>query len=198
MSQKDLESLRSQIDHLNLEILRLINERAAVVDEIGAIKERQGVNRYDPLRERHMLDLIKEHNNGPLNQMTVDYIFKQIFKTALKQLDSGKKKQLLVSRKEKSEDTIVTVNGEEIGKGLPSFVFGPCAVESYEQVDAVAATIAEKGLKLIRGGAYKPRTSPYDFQGLGLEGLKILHEVSRKHGLGVVTEIVTPSDLEEA
>lgn len=198
MSQKDLESLRSQIDHLNLEILRLINERAAVVDEIGAIKERQGVNRYDPLRERHMLDLIKEHNNGPLNQMTVDYIFKQIFKTALKQLDSGKKKELLVSRKEKSEDTIVTVNGEEIGKGLPSFVFGPCAVESYEQVDAVAATIAEKGLKLIRGGAYKPRTSPYDFQGLGLEGLKILHEVSRKHGLGVVTEIVTPSDLEEA
>ena len=198
MSQKDLESLRSQIDHLNLEILRLINERAAVVEEIGAIKEKQGVNRYDPLRERHMLDLIKKHNNGPLNQMTVDYIFKQIFKTALKQLDSGKKKQLLVSRKEKSEDTIVQVNGEEIGKGLPTFVFGPCAVESYEQVDAVAATIAEKGLKLIRGGAYKPRTSPYDFQGLGLEGLKILHEVSRKHGLGVVTEIVTPSDLEEA
>ena len=108
MSQKDLESLRSQIDHLNLEILRLINERAAVVEEIGAIKEKQGVNRYDPLRERHMLDLIKTHNNGPLNQMTVDYIFKQIFKTALKQLDSGKKKQLLVSRKEKSEDTTKT------------------------------------------------------------------------------------------
>ncbi|AHN22930.1 3-deoxy-7-phosphoheptulonate synthase [Lysinibacillus sphaericus] len=198
MSQKDLESLRSQIDGLNLEILRLINERAAVVDEIGKIKEKQGVNRYDPLRERHMLDLIKEHNHGPLNQMTVDYIFKQIFKTALKQLEADKKKELLVSRKKKSEDTVINVNGELIGQGKPSFVFGPCAVESYEQVAAVAASIKAKGEKLIRGGAYKPRTSPYDFQGLGLEGLKILKRVSEEYGLGVITEIVTPGHLEEA
>lgn len=198
MSQQDLESLRSQIDSLNLDILRLINERAAVVEEIGKIKEKQGVNRYDPLRERHMLDLIQKHNNGPLNQMTVDYIFKQIFKTALKQLEAEKKKELLVSRKKKSEDTVINVNGELIGSGTPSFVFGPCAVESYEQVAAVAATIQEKGLKLIRGGAYKPRTSPYDFQGLGLDGLKILKEVSKEYGLGVITEIVTPSDLDHA
>ncbi|MDM5229936.1 bifunctional 3-deoxy-7-phosphoheptulonate synthase/chorismate mutase [Lysinibacillus pakistanensis] len=198
MSQKDLESLRSQIDDLNLEILRLINERAAVVNEIGKIKEKQGVNRYDPLRERHMLDLIKEHNQGPLNQMTVDYIFKQIFKTALKQLEADKKKELLVSRKKKSEDTVININGELIGQGKPSFVFGPCAVESYEQVAAVAASIKAKGEKLIRGGAYKPRTSPYDFQGLGLEGLKILKRVSEEYGLGVITEIVTPGHLEEA
>ena len=198
MSQQDLESLRSQIDSLNLEILRLINERASVVEEIGKIKEKQGVNRYDPLRERHMLDLIKKNNNGPLNQMTVDYIFKQIFKTALKQLEAEKKKELLVSRKEKSEDTVININGELVGSGTPSFVFGPCAVESYEQVAAVAASIQEKGLKLIRGGAYKPRTSPYDFQGLGLDGLKILKEVSKEYGLGVITEIVTPSDLEHA
>ncbi|MGE7841562.1 bifunctional 3-deoxy-7-phosphoheptulonate synthase/chorismate mutase [Lysinibacillus sp. NPDC093712] len=198
MSQKDLESLRSQIDGLNLEILRLINERAAVVDEIGKIKEKQGVNRYDPLRERHMLDLIKENNHGPLNQMTVDYIFKQIFKTALKQLEADKKKELLVSRKKKSEDTVININGELIGQGKPSFVFGPCAVESYEQVAAVAASIKAKGEKLIRGGAYKPRTSPYDFQGLGLEGLKILKRVSEEYGLGVITEIVTPGHLEEA
>ena len=198
MSQQDLESLRSQIDSLNLEILRLVNERATVVEEIGKIKEKQGVNRYDPLRERHMLDLIKKNNNGPLNQMTVDYIFKQIFKTALKQLEAEKKKELLVSRKEKSEDTVININGELVGSGTPSFVFGPCAVESYEQVAAVAASIQEKGLKLIRGGAYKPRTSPYDFQGLGLDGLKILKEVSKEYGLWVITEIVTPSDLEHA
>ncbi|OCS89679.1 bifunctional 3-deoxy-7-phosphoheptulonate synthase/chorismate mutase [Caryophanon latum] len=198
MNQQELEVLRSKIDGLNLEILRLINERAEVVEQIGKIKEKQGVNRYDPLRERHMLDLLKEHNNGPLNQMTVDFIFKQIFKTALKQLEAEKKKELLVSRKKKAEDTIVNVNGELIGKDGTSFVYGPCAVESYEQVDAVAKSISEKGLKLIRGGAYKPRTSPYDFQGLGLEGLKILSEVGKKRGLGVVTEIVTPGDLDEA
>ncbi|MCT6925836.1 MULTISPECIES: bifunctional 3-deoxy-7-phosphoheptulonate synthase/chorismate mutase [Bacillales] len=198
MSQHDLESLRGQIDGLNLEILRLINERAEIVNEIGKIKEKQGVNRYDPLRERHMLDLIKEHNNGPLNQMTVDYIFKQIFKTALKQLEEVKKKELLVSRKEKSEDTVININNELVGAGAPSFVFGPCAVESYEQVAQVAASIRDKGLKLIRGGAYKPRTSPYDFQGLGLEGLKILKQVSDEYGLAVITEIVTPADLEVA
>ncbi|OCS88310.1 bifunctional 3-deoxy-7-phosphoheptulonate synthase/chorismate mutase [Caryophanon tenue] len=198
MNQQELEVLRSQIDGLNLEILRLINERAEIVEQIGKIKEKQGVNRYDPLRERHMLDLLKEHNNGPLNQMTVDFIFKQIFKTALKQLEAEKKKELLVSRKKKATDTIVNVNGELIGQGGPSFVYGPCAVESYEQVEAVAKSISEKGLKLIRGGAYKPRTSPYDFQGLGLEGLKILKEVGQKQGLGVVTEIVTPRDLEQA
>ena len=198
MSQHELEGLRSRIDELNLEILRLINERAEVVEEIGKIKEKYTVNRYDPMRERHMLDLIKEHNKGPLNQMTVDYIFKQIFKTSLKQLEAEKKKELLVSRKEKSEDTVINVNGELIGKGGTSFVFGPCAVESYQQVAEVAASISEKGLKLIRGGAYKPRTSPYDFQGLGLEGLKILKQAADEHGLAVVTEIVTPADLEEA
>ena len=198
MSQQDLESLRSQIDSLNLEILRLINERAEVVEEIGKIKEKQGVLRYDPLRERHMLDLLKANNNGPLNQMTVDYIFKQIFKTALKQLEAEKKKELLVSRKEKSEDTVININGELIGAGGPSFVFGPCAVESYEQVAAVAQSIKDKGLKIIRGGAYKPRTSPYDFQGLGLEGLKILKQVSQEYGLATITEIVTPADLDVA
>lgn len=196
--QQNLEALRKQIDELNLEILRLINERAEIVNEIGKIKEKQGVNRYDPLRERHMLNLLREHNKGPLNQMTVDYIFKQIFKTALKQLEAEQKKELLVSRKKKAEDTVVDVKGVKIGEGTAKFVFGPCSVESYEQTRQVAESIAKKGLKLIRGGAYKPRTSPYDFQGLGVEGLKILKQVSEEFGLGVVTEIVTPSHIEEA
>ena len=100
--------------------------------------------------------------------------------------------------KEKPEDTIVDINGEPIGTGTPTFVFGPCAVESYEQVAEVAASIQSKGLKLMRGGAYKPRTSPYDFQGLGLEGLKILKQISKEFGLGIVSEIVTPGHLDEA
>lgn len=92
----------------------------------------------------------------------------------------------------------MNINGEAIGSGEPTFVFGPCAVESYEQVAAVAESIQSKGLKMIRGGAYKPRTSPYDFQGLGLEGLKILKQISKEFGLAVVSEIVTPSHLDEA
>ncbi|MDE0584538.1 MULTISPECIES: bifunctional 3-deoxy-7-phosphoheptulonate synthase/chorismate mutase [Planococcus] len=198
MSQTELEQLREQVDAVNLQILSLINERASVIQEIGKIKEKQGATKYDPLRERHMLNLLKDNNNGPLDQKTVDHIFKEIFKSALDMQEEDSRKALLVSRKKKAEDTIVSVNGENIGEGTPSFIFGPCAVESQEQVDQVAQAISDKGLKLIRGGAYKPRTSPYDFQGLGLEGLKMLKKAADQYKLGVVTEIVTPHHLEEA
>lgn len=198
MSHLDLEQLREKVDAVNLEILSLINERAKVIQEIGKIKEKQGVNRYDPLRERHMLNLLKENNNGPLDQKTVDHIFKEIFKSALDMQEEDHRKALLVSRKKKSEDTIITINGERIGEGTPSFIFGPCAVESQEQVSQVAEAIGAKGLRLIRGGAYKPRTSPYDFQGLGLEGLKMLKAAADQYNLAVVSEIVTPHHLEDA
>lgn len=198
MSHQELDNLRTRVDELNLEILQLINERAGVIQEIGKLKEKQGVNRYDPLRERHMLNLLKDNNVGPLPQSTVEHIFKEIFKSALELQEDDHRKALLVSRKKKAEDTIVIVNGERIGEGRPSFVFGPCAVESYEQVATVAGAIQQKGLRMIRGGAYKPRTSPYDFQGLGLEGLKILKRVAQEYNLAVVSEIVTPSHLEEA
>lgn len=73
---------------------------------------------------------------------------------------------------------------------------GPCAVESYEQVRQVAEAMKEKGLKLMRGGAFKPRTSPYDFQGLGLEGLQILRQVADEYDLAVISEILNPNDIE--
>ncbi len=198
MSQKDLEQLREQVDAVNLQILSLINERASVIQEIGKIKEKQGMNRYDPLRERHMLNLLKDNNNGPLDQKTVDHIFKEIFKSALDMQEEDTRKTLLVSRKKQAEDTVISINGEKIGQGQPSFIFGPCAVESQEQVMTVAEAIGAKGLKMIRGGAYKPRTSPYDFQGLGLDGLKMLKKAADEYNLAVVSEIVTPHHLEEA
>ena len=73
---------------------------------------------------------------------------------------------------------------------------GPCAVESYEQVRQVAEAMKEQGLKLMRGGAFKPRTSPYDFQGLGLEGLQILRQVADEYDLAVISEILNPNDIE--
>ncbi|MCM3757500.1 bifunctional 3-deoxy-7-phosphoheptulonate synthase/chorismate mutase [Sporosarcina aquimarina] len=198
MRQNDLEELRSQVTELNVKILELINDRTAVVQEIGKVKEKQGVNRYDPVREREMLDFLKDANKGPIPNGILEQVFKGIFMSALEIQEDEQKKALLVSRKRKAEDTIVDINGEKIGDGTPSFVFGPCAVESYEQVLAVAQSIKAKGLTMMRGGAYKPRTSPYDFQGLGLEGLKILKRVSDETGLSIVTEIITPSHLEEA
>jgi 3-deoxy-7-phosphoheptulonate synthase / chorismate mutase len=198
MSNQGLDQLRNRVDEVNLQILSLINERAKLVQEIGRVKETQGVNRYDPVRERKMLDLIKEHNDGPFDDATILHMFKQIFKAGLELQQDDQKKALLVSRKKKPENTIVNVKGVKIGDGSQHFVFGPCAVESYEQVATVAAAVKAKGFQLLRGGAYKPRTSPYDFQGLGLEGLKILKQISDDFGLAVISEIVSPADIEVA
>ncbi|UKS64342.1 bifunctional 3-deoxy-7-phosphoheptulonate synthase/chorismate mutase [Rossellomorea marisflavi] len=198
MSNQELDQLRNQVDELNLKLLDIINERAKLVQEIGRVKETQGVYRFDPVRERGMLNLIKENNDGPLKDSTVEHIFKEIFKAGLELQKDDHSKALLVSRKKKPEDTIVNINGEAIGDGNPHFVFGPCAVESYEQVAEVAKAVKAKGLKLLRGGAFKPRTSPYDFQGLGMEGLKILKRVADEYGLAVISEIVNPADIEQA
>ncbi len=71
MANNELDQLRQRVEELNLQLLSLINERARTVQEIGRVKETQGVNRYDPVRERHMLDLIKDNNNGPFENSTI-------------------------------------------------------------------------------------------------------------------------------
>jgi 3-deoxy-7-phosphoheptulonate synthase len=96
----------------------------------------------------------------------------------------------LVSRDLKQEDTIVRVRENEIGGQEPAIIAGPCAVESYEQTMSIAEVVASCGVKLFRGGAFKPRTSPYSFQGLGEEGLKILAEARERFGLSIVTEVL--------
>ncbi|GER66442.1 protein AroA(G) [Weizmannia acidilactici] len=198
MGNQELEQLRKEVEALNLKLLELINRRGKLVQEIGKLKEVQGVNRYDPVREREMLNLIKDHHDGPFEISTIEHLFKEIFKAGLELQEDDHRKALLVSRKKKPENTIVDIKGEKVGDGNQYFVFGPCSVESYDQVAAVAASVKAKGLKLLRGGAYKPRTSPYDFQGLGLEGLKILKQIADEFDLAVISEIVTPADLEKA
>lgn len=89
-------------------------------------------------------------------------------------------------------------NEVEIGGDDFTIIAGPCAVESEEQMDKVGSFLNDLGIKLLRGGAFKPRTSPYSFQGLGVEGLKILEEIKRKYGLKIVSEIMDPRDLEES
>ncbi len=103
----------------------------------------------------------------------------------------------LVSREAHPQETIVDVAGVPVGGGFLAMIAGPCAVESLEQMRRIAAGIREAGANILRGGAYKPRTSPYSFQGLGLEGLKILREVGDEFGLPVVTEVTDPRLVEE-
>ncbi|NLP52015.1 bifunctional 3-deoxy-7-phosphoheptulonate synthase/chorismate mutase [Bacillus sp. RO1] len=198
MSHNELDALRKQVEELNLQLLEVINKRGELVQEIGKLKEAQGVNRYDPVRERKMLDLITEHNDGPFETSTLQHIFKEIFKAGLELQKDDHRKALLVSRKKKPEDTVVEVKGVKIGDGSQNFIIGPCAVESYEQVAQVAQAAKAQGIKLLRGGAFKPRTSPYDFQGLGLEGLKILKRVGDEFDMAIISEIINPADIEVA
>lgn len=194
----EMEQLRKKLDEVNLEILELINQRAELVQEIGKVKSKQSMYKFDPVREREMLDLIKKHNNGPFEDATIEHIFKEIFKAGLELQEDDHRKALLVSRKKQPENTVIEINGATIGNGEVHYIFGPCAVESYEQVAEVAEAVKEKGLKLLRGGAFKPRTSPYDFQGLGVEGLQILKRVADEYDLAVVSEIVNPAHIEAA
>lgn len=105
-------------------------------------------------------------------------------------------KYKLVSRDFHPSDTIVDVDGVKIGGNEIVVMAGPCAVESFEQLRETAEVVKNFGAKILRGGAFKPRTSPYDFQGLGEEGLKLLRKVADEFDLKVVTEIVDREDIE--
>lgn len=102
----------------------------------------------------------------------------------------------LASREFKPENTLINVGGRVIGGKKIQVIAGPCAVENKTLIMTTAEKVKEAGAAFIRGGAYKPRTSPYSFQGLGEEGLKYLADAREKTGLPVVTELMDPRDLE--
>jgi len=102
----------------------------------------------------------------------------------------------LVSREWKTEDTVILVNGVEIGKEL-MLAAGPCAVENEEQVFTITEFLAKQQVRFLRGGAYKPRSSPYSFQGLKTEGLQLLRKAADKYGMAVVSEVMSADKVDE-
>ncbi len=101
-----------------------------------------------------------------------------------------------VSKEFRPGKSVITVNGCEIGGDEFIVMAGPCSVESETQIMAAAEGVAASGAKLLRGGAFKPRTSPYDFQGLETEGLKLLAKAKKATGLGIITEVMSDRDVE--
>jgi 3-deoxy-7-phosphoheptulonate synthase len=102
----------------------------------------------------------------------------------------------LVSREFHPDDTVVSIGGVPVGGRTVTVIAGPCAVESKERMVEVARSVKERGAKLLRGGAFKPRTSPYSFQGLGEEGLRILAHAREATGLPVVTEVLDTATVD--
>lgn len=103
---------------------------------------------------------------------------------------------LLAGKELYSDDTIIHVKGRHIGGGELSYIAGPCTIESEEQIFKLAERIESAGGQFLRGGAFKGRTSPYSFQGLGAEGIRLLVEAGRAHGLATVSEILDISQLD--
>ena len=101
----------------------------------------------------------------------------------------------LASRTFKPEDTVIEVKGCRFGGKYTGIIAGPCAIETEEQVEKTAERLAEAGVKVLRGGAFKPRTSPYSFSGLGENGLKIIRKVADKYGMAVASEVTEISQI---
>lgn len=197
MSPKSrLQELRAQIDPINLQILELLNKRAEIASEIGNVQSELGTRFYDPEREAFMLQEIQKANKGPFSNETIQQLFSEIFRATLALEEREARAKILVQRKSNTEKTVVTLpDGTEFGNGNFQVVAGSCAIESFDQADAVGEALAARGVRLMRGMAYKPRTSPYDFQGLGEPGLQIARQVANRYEMFVVSEVLDMSQI---
>lgn len=184
-----LAALRHDIDRINLELLAMLSRRAQLTQRVAQLKERTGRDVHDPERELRMLDALVEANEGPLPDHVVAELFQDIFRHSRRFMEQTTREALEVTRSDGRTDAIIEVKGHRLG-AEPVVIAGPCSVESREQLDATAAFLASRGVRWLRGGAWKPRTSPYDFQGLGEAALELLAEAGHRHGLATVTEVV--------
>ncbi|MGG1575544.1 bifunctional 3-deoxy-7-phosphoheptulonate synthase/chorismate mutase [Fictibacillus sp. NRS-1165] len=188
MSTEKLDELRDRLEGLDTQLLELLNQREALLQKNGALR----VESTFALRDK-----VKHYKTGHLHKNVMLNLVK-VLEDAGKNPERQNDRHLLVSRKRHPENTVLTIKEEKIGDGIPHLIAGPCAVESEKQLDDAARAVKAQGLTFMRGGAFKPRTSPYDFQGLGLEGLKLLRQAGEKYGLAVISEIVDPRDMEAA
>lgn len=196
MSQAKIQELRQQIDGLNQRILHLLSERGRIASEIGSIQTQSGFSQYDPKRELDMLKALTDANQGPFSDAVIKELFKNIFQASMETSKSAEKPKFLYSR-EGRDDTVIMIGDVPVGGGHPAaLIAGPCAIESKEQVEVTAAHVASRGIKLFRGGAFKPRSSPYSFQGLGEQALQWAREACDQHGLKFVAEIMDAGDLD--
>lgn len=164
----------------------IVMEQGATAEQIGHVVE---VVRVLGFKAHPMPGATRTAIGITGNQGAIDPVHFQ-FLPGVAEAIRVSKPYKLVGRDLKHEDTSVRIGDQMIGGPDPTIIAGPCAVESLDQTIEVAEIVAACGVKLFRGGAFKPRTSPYTFQGLGEEGLKILAEVRKRFGMYIVTEVL--------
>ena len=143
-----------------------------------------------------MLIDIQLKNRGPVPQDLLKRIFREILKASVEDMGIGTRKRLQVNRFSDSSDLVIDVKGTKIGGERPVLIAGPCAVENYEQIYSTAKKLKELGVNILRGDAFKPRTSPYSFQGLEEEALKMLRAVADEFNMAVTTEVLDTTTVQ--
>ncbi len=191
-----LNALRSEMSAVNRQMLANLNDYFAIAHQIGEVKEKLGLTFFDPARESEMLDELMLANPGPMPSHVLKHLFKEVFNASIEQMGFATKQKLKVQRPPGAADAVIQVLDVAIGGPRKVIMAGPCSVENRDQMFATAEKLASHGVKILRGGAFKPRTSPYSFQGLEEEGLKLLREAADAFGMAVITEVMRISDLE--
>jgi 3-deoxy-7-phosphoheptulonate synthase/chorismate mutase len=197
--ERELAKLRARMTALNKRIMTALNEFITLYNRIGEVKNKIGLPHFDPVRESQLIKEVLDANPGPMPSEQMKEVFRAIFSASVEDTSVGKQVSLEVTRLPGSQDQVVRVGGADgvrVGGGRPALIGGPCSVESYEQMLATAKGLKALGVPILRGGAFKPRTSPYSFQGLEEEGLKTLRAVGDNVGMPVVTEVISGHDVE--
>lgn len=171
----------------------VVLKRGATAEDIAVVSEEVRQAGYEPrVIQGVELTVIAavgdERSQGSLESLTAQDAVQQVIRV--------QKRYKLASRSTKPEDTVISAAGYQIGGGSFGVMAGPCSVESREQILTLADQMSAAGAIFLRGGAFKPRTSPYEFQGLGQEGLDLLREARERTGLGIITEVLSQRDIE--
>ena len=188
--EKSLSNTRKKLDNVDTEIIKLLGERRKLSVEAQELRQTNGAGIRDFDRERTLImDRIQQGKNHGLDENLVTRVFHEV-------IEDSVKKHKLASREHKRENTVIDVGGVRIGDGNFLVIAGPCSVESREQIISCAREAKTHGAQILRGGVFKPRTSPYSFQGLGYPGLDLLMEAGRLMGMPVITEVMTTNEVE--
>lgn len=170
-------------------ILKKNAEEAKVKDLMNSLNELGLSTNYSEGQEATVIGLL-----GDTSRVDMDSLLANEVVEDAKRITAPYK---TANRKFHPDDTIIKVNNTPIGEGFFSVIAGPCSVESEEQLITVAKSVKESGAKFLRGGAFKPRTSPYSFQGLENEGIHLLLEAKKITGLPIVTEIMSETQIDD-
>jgi len=167
--EEDVSRISSKIEELGLKTHISKGSRKTIIGVIGDIDA-------------------KAKNLDPVALFSLDPAVDMVYRVS--------RPYKLAARENRAEDTVIDVKGIKVGGDTFTIIAGPCSVENREQMLTTARGVKKCSAHMLRGGAFKPRTSPYSFQGLGEEGLKLLKEASEETGLPVVTEVMNPRDLD--